>query len=170
MLDKTALEEYAIFSEFRILTNHAYLSQRESMRGWNLEHGLVNDLKTILRLGYVPVELPAIPDAYLNLTVADITENYRYQLSAECHDGNEIINISPIVPSDGSHWRIEETYMTDDDKSICHLDSMYGGDVIAGRETPYGQWNRAAIHVFDLVSDKNPDFDFVREMFSWCRR
>ena len=56
MLDKTDLKEFVIFSEFRILTNHAYLNQRESMRGWNLEQGLVNDLKTILRLGHVPVE------------------------------------------------------------------------------------------------------------------
>lgn len=63
MLDKTALEEFAIFSDFRILTNQDYLDQRESVQGWHLEQGLVNDLKTILRLGHMPVEWSSIPGA-----------------------------------------------------------------------------------------------------------
>ena len=170
MLDRTALEKFAIFSDFRIITNQAYIGQRKSTPGWNLEQGLVNDIKTILRLGHVPVEWPSIPIACLNLAVADTTGNYRYQLSAECHDGNESISMSSSVLSNGSLWRIEENYMTDDDRGVCHLDSMDGGDVITGHHPPYGQWNRAAIHVFDFVSDKNPDFDFVREIFNWCRR
>lgn len=170
-LDKTTLEEFAIFSDFRILINQDYLDQRESTRDWHLEQGLVNDIKTILRLGHIPVEWPSIPKACLNLAVADTTGNFRYQLCAECHDGNdESINISLNAPSNVLIWRIEEYYGTDDDRGICHLDSMDGGDVITGRKIPYGQWNRAAIRVFDLAYDNNPDFDFVREMLNWCRR
>ena len=166
MLDKNTLEEFAIFSDFSIRTNQDYLDQRKSTRNWHLEQGLVNDLKTILRLGHAPIEWPSIPGAFLILDVADTTETYRYhlgmyQLGVECHEGGESINIT---------WCIEEYYGTDDDRSVCYLDSMDGNEEITGLKIPYGQWNHAAIHVFDLADDKNPDFDFVREMLNWCRR
>ena len=47
MLDRTALEKFGIFADFRIITNQAYIGQRKSTPSWNLEQGLVNDLKTI---------------------------------------------------------------------------------------------------------------------------
>lgn len=166
MLDKTALEEFAIFSDFSILTNQDYLDQRESVQGWHLEQGLVNDLKTILRLGHMPVEWSSIPGACLTLDVADATENYRYQLRAECHERRMPLN----APSKILIWRFEEYFGTDDDRGICYLDSMAGGDMIIGRTIPHGQWNRSAIHVFDLADNNNPDFDFIREMLNWCRR